>query len=694
MCSPGPSSRRRRSRSTIARSDRILKNKIVPGSDPGHRRFVMEHKELLELLENGLQSLADASPDGVSKRNDVGFSGSTLGHGRRLLSILGEWSFRDLAKAWQICRTHNGQLGGNIPPITESALAALAEQHKVWEVEQVEAAETCAEYGLDWSAGKLVNTSQGERFLRKAAPTPAFWLAWRTQKDTIKAAGYSVAQKDGVWQVCHWGVVNDDRRPAPQLDPVFTVRPLPADIAAKLKPYQIEPAATLVAHLKFNHASGDLSDLGVGKSYESLAAALAYGAKRILVVAPIATAYGWDQVAAHFELAARGCELIFCGWEALRGSSRKVKQADGEKVTVFRDGRPDLLTFHQGFGRYSWTDKVDVILFDEIHRAKAPNTLNSKLVRAAVRQNIPVLGLTGTLAKDPLELRAFGYLLGLHEDRNFYSWVTQYGVEKGRFGFQFNTEVKEIASAHLLALHTEIEKRTIRIRKTDPAVAHHFPENQVIVKGFSGAVEEITAARDQMNAELAELDEAARNDKRPGLAVTIRLRAKQRIDLIKVPFTIDFVRDLLEEGYSVVVGVNYDSSLDALIEGLSEFEPIVIRGGQTGEDRKPMMHLFQTNQRRLMLMNKTAGGTGIGAHDTDGRFPRVTVGFAADSALTELQFQGRIPRSGGKSKCVQYIVGLWDDKTDRAVLENMAKKKGQLEQLIDGCISDDDLSVA
>lgn len=655
----------------------------------------MDVLELIEQLERGLEHLVSASPDGVRNRNDVGFSGATLGPGTRLAAAGAElWSAGDALKAWQICRQHNGQLGGHIPPITSEGISELSSRlrgamQQRLETRLAEQGET--EWGIPvdaWSAPKVVATRQGERILRKAEGTPEFWALWRMpdKQAAMKAAGIAVVPRNGSWEVQHWAIVEDDRRP--ERPPEFgNPLPLPAELSAKLMPYQTEPATQLAHWMRYG-CSLDRSDMGTGKSYTALAGTLAAGFRNLLVVAPVATSGDWARVALHF-----GIGITFCGWEKLRGGTVRLPGKDGKMEKVIRSGRPDLVEFHPLARRYSWTPKIDAVIFDEIQRAKAPDTLNSKLVRDAVRQRIPVLGLSATPAVNTLDMRAIGYMLGLHADRDFYRWAQKNGVRKGRFGFEFPKDPKE-AEQWLLPLFEQVDRRSVRVRKTHPAVAKYFPDNQIIVKGFSGSDEEIARVREEMQEELAALDARAAMDKTFNgkvLAVTARLRAKQRIDMLKVPYTIEFVQDLLEAGHSVVVGVNFSDSLDALVEGLKEFDPCVLRGGMEDAERNAIKERFQSNTSRLMLMNKQVGGAGIGLHDTIGGFPRCTVGYVGDSPLTELQFLGRCARNGAKSKVTQYIVGLWNDKVDAAVLENVTAKKGQLEMLTDGCLTRADL---
>jgi len=62
---------------------------------------------------------------------------------------------------------------------------------------------------LNWSEAKIVNTRVGARTLRTASPTPAFWGAWKSAKDTLKSEGVSCGKnRDDVWEICWWSAVD------------------------------------------------------------------------------------------------------------------------------------------------------------------------------------------------------------------------------------------------------------------------------------------------------------------------------------------------------------------------------------------------------------------------------------------------------------------------------------------------------
>src|SRR5690606_31026262 len=142
----------------------------------------------------------------------------------------------------------------------------------------------------------------------------------------------------------------------------------------------------------------------------------------------------------------------------------------------------------------------------------------------AKRGNIPTIALSATLANNPLEMRAVGYLLGLHGWTNFWKWSQMHGCRPGRFGgFEF------VGGAHHLEdLHKEIfPERGNRTRVRD--LGDLFPETQIHAEAYDlqGAAKQLDAIQAEMEAELAALTEQARKDKRntSGAQLTAMLRA-------------------------------------------------------------------------------------------------------------------------------------------------------------------------
>ena len=65
---------------------------------------------------------------------------------------------------------------------------------------------------LAWSAPSRVETRRGERWLRRAEPTPEFWDLWGKHRRAILDAGFSVGKSKlhQRWEVCWWAAFVDD----------------------------------------------------------------------------------------------------------------------------------------------------------------------------------------------------------------------------------------------------------------------------------------------------------------------------------------------------------------------------------------------------------------------------------------------------------------------------------------------------
>jgi len=57
----------------------------------------------------------------------------------------------------------------------------------------------------EWSEPKELQTKFGPKIMRKAAVTPAFSAAWKTNKDEIKAIGAGFGKNlNGDWELSWW----------------------------------------------------------------------------------------------------------------------------------------------------------------------------------------------------------------------------------------------------------------------------------------------------------------------------------------------------------------------------------------------------------------------------------------------------------------------------------------------------------
>ena len=83
--------------------------------------------------------------------------------------------------------------------------------------------------------------------------------------------------------------------------------------------------------------------------------------------------------------------------------------------------------------------------------------------------------------------------------------------------------------------------------------------------------------------------------------MTIVLRARQAVELHKVPAMVEMTRDGIEEGMSVVLLVNFTDTIRELSAKLDC--PHIIHGGQTAEERQDIIDRFQRNEIPVVIAN-------------------------------------------------------------------------------------------
>lgn len=377
----------------------------------------------------------------------------------------------------------------------------------------------------------------------------------------------------------------------------------------------------------------DGSDTGTGKTVIALEVAHRIG--RIpFVVCPKSVIPSWVEMMRQFR--PDDPAYFAYNYEKMRG---------GKTAFLPRKGK-----------RLSWRldPAVCMLIFDEVHRCKSDKSLNSRMLAQAKDAGIPVLMLSATACSDPTEMKSVGYILGMHQYRNYWSWCLQTGCSKGVFGgLKFSNSPKV-----LKRLHDYIyPDRGSRIKIKDLPEGT-FPDNMVIPQGYHvddpSAFDQIYT---EMASELGALAERVEHDSDEESPLTIQLRARQKAELLKVPVFTELAEDALSQRNSVVIFVNFTATLEALASRLSTVAPTaLIQGGQSSADRADRVDAFQRDSAHVLICMTQAGGVGLNLHDLLGNRPRVSLISPGFSAIDLKQALGRIHRAGSKSPAIQKIV--------------------------------------
>ena len=528
-----------------------------------------------------------------------------------------------------------------------------------------------AEYGLTWGEPAIVNTKEGVRSLRTSPPTDAFWRAWRGNKDGLKAKGFTVTRPlNGDWMVGHW--TTPSAAPSKEDSEAQTLLPLPRlNRPDGLLKYQIPAVQGLVRALRSGAAALDASDTGTGKTYAALAAARELSLTPT-VICPKTVIPSWQRAAAHL-----GISIEPINYEKVRNGNSIYGQWGSEKI----NGK--LVE------RFIWAGDTELLIFDECHRCKGVNTANAGLMIAAALQDIPTIAASATAATDPMEMRALGFLLGLHGLRDFYAWAAAHGCYQNQWdGWEFGGSDDDIQTIH----RGIFPGKGVRIKIAD--LGDQFPQTQIAVELIPVASpDKIDKAYTDVRDAIAAVRQRAAGDSTNAEHLTAQLRARQVSELQKIPALVELAKDALAEKRSIFIGVNFNDSLDTLKESFGNEIVAIVRGDQTAEDRERNIAAFQADKARIIIANLKAGGVGVSLHDLNGRFPRTALICPGWSATDLKQALGRVWRSGGKSTSIQRILYA-AGTVEETVAARIEEKLRNLSLLNDGVhikLTDEDL---
>ena len=436
---------------------------------------------------------------------------------------------------------------------------------------------------------------------------------------------------------------------------------------SKLRAHQVAPALRLIELLRHHESALDESDTGIGKTAHACEV-IATLDRPTLCVIPKISVTGWKRM---LDLFGTGASLInyemlrtgrtpYGKWEFPGVARAKVMKCVSCQLEVNTIKPAPCYVHHLGihcvepksmphkYGKFSFSPAIKLLIFDEIHRCGGLDSLNAAMLIAARRQGIKTLGLSATPATTPLGMRALGYLLDLHKLTDFFTWARRFGVQRhpmypGAFIWMAAKETQRDVMESIGRLI--IPARGVRVRTTD---VPGFPTRivQTIAVDIESP-EKMNAAHEAMREALNMLKDKAASDKAPEHPLTKILRARQQVELLKVPATVELAQDFLAKGMSVALFVNFTQTVDELCKRLKT--ECKIDGRNKGDERTRFIDGFQADEQRIIVLNSEAGGIAISLHDTRGDFPRVGLVFPGYSAVVVSQVLGRLHRDGGKS---------------------------------------------
>jgi len=509
--------------------------------------------------------------------------------------------------------------------------------------------------------------------------------AWAMNKRAFMERGFGWRQQNNAWYLQQWllrlpdgsaaltdvGIErlakldNPGAQPVlPLVDraPVLTLPDLPHDLASKLKGYQVDPARQIYRALSHGRdewgypGAVDFSEVGLGKTYMDLAAALATG-RRVGVLCPTVGENGWRRAFAHF-----GAEPHFVStYEAVRGGFR-----------------PHIATV-DGAGKFTWKHSEDLVLiFDEAQALRHDDTLTVRCCSASIRQNIPMIVASATIALSPIEMRFAGRITGLHNGGDDWpNFLQNHGcLPTGRGGWKWDGK-----DHHLARINARLfPMRGARVRRQD--LGDECPETIIRTLPFdvpeAAKIEEKWQQTQEMLERMAAQMSAGRIEQ---LRRTAHMKVWAECEMALVPYLAQRAREDISKGMSVAIFMNFNPTrirLGGLLNSHAGFY-----GGVNKARRKYYENEFQADRLHLLISNIKAGGASVSLHDIRGERPRRAYICMSDDAIKIEQALGRVDRVGGKSVSEQFLCYIRGARTEQMVVRTRRKTRN-LSKLNDG----------
>ena len=433
------------------------------------------------------------------------------------------------------------------------------------------------------------------------------------------------------------------------------------EITDRLISYQLPHMLQLKESMSINDCILDASDTGTGKTYTALALCKSTK-KKPFVICPKSVIPSWLSVAKHFDMDIFG----IANYELLKGCKyytpdlEKVKCPYMDKIRTpskpSENENKSQKTTKKYFKFYLPSDVM--VIFDEAHRCKNYKSITSKLLLSIKETGCKILLLSATITDKIICFKPFGVVFGFYDDVKQYNVWLRRQIKMNTIKYKNNK--KDIAGGDItldIIHHNIFPNKGSRMKISE--LGDLFPKNRIVSQSYlCKDYDKVQENYDIINEALEDLkDQYLRTE-----ALGKIIKARQKIEMYKVPIFIDLAEEALDSKYSVVFFVNYVETMNLLAHHLKT--DCLIHGGQNMDERQSCIDDFQANRRNVLIAIMQAGGVGISLHDIHGGHPRMSLISPTWTGQDIKQALGRIHRAGSKSPALQKIVycaGTYED---------------------------------
>ena len=388
-----------------------------------------------------------------------------------------------------------------------------------------------------------------------------------------------------------------------------------------------------------------------------------------LVVCPKVAISQWWHVAKGFGVTSRLLGIVNPE-RLVAGRNKFYNNETGWSPELFCEGKNPVL-----------------LVWDEVHRGCSGADSKQTLAAARWCNKLHPLNkellMSATPFETPEKMRLIGYLMGFHRfvKPSFYDWMRSkncgfvdigWGARKRRI-FRFTTNRKKAEETMRLIRH-EMGDRFMSIT---PEEIPGFPEETKEVLRIDLAKSD----HDSLVRAYEEMPERIQHLSQDDMVKVLRLR--QQAEFCKAEVMAQMACDLVEDGNSVFVMVNFTDARRR-IEGYLDKKGVryaSIYGGQKEAERQQGINECQSNRVHVMVGMAAACSVALSLHDERHERARVSLISPGYSASEFSQGLGRIRRVGGTTATQKIVVAA--DSVEEKVGMAIERKMNNLSALTD-----------
>ena len=427
------------------------------------------------------------------------------------------------------------------------------------------------------------------------------------------------------------------------------------------------------------HGNALLADeMGLGKTVEALAfIATQKNTLPVIVVSPLVTLFNWQREIKKF--------IQFPNGDTVREPKTTIIRT-GEKKTLPLDSDFYVINYELVSKRVDnlIALKPKTLVCDEIQNLRSLGTRKfSAIDQLAKTPSIRFrLGLSGTPIYNRgseiwgmVDILQKG-LLGSYQDflsTYCHGWGNKYMVSKN----------KQKALSEILTDHVMIRRRKVDVL-TDLPEKNRFQQRIPINKDYYRAEIEklfrkIEEAKEKLNESTD--NEVIKKQKIFELSSSYSnalQHERQIAGISKAPYIVEYIKEMMEIDEKIVVFVHHISVHDILMNGLYEFSPLQIIGGQSDKFRQKQIDMFQEDEDlKLIICGIRAGSMGINL--TAGSY--VIFGELDWSPPIHRQAEDRLHRIGQKKPVfAHYLIG--ENTMDETIVSTLIDKTLEIDAVM------------